>query len=516
MMRNSRTKNSFLTMAMSCIRQGLTLLLTFISRTVFIHILGAEYLGLNGLFSNILSLLALSELGINVAISFYLYKPLAEQDMERVKSLMGFYKICYRVVGLAIICVGSFLVPALPFLVNFDQSVPANLYLVYFLYLLNTAASYLFFAYKQALVTANQEQYKIEKVNISFTFINCIADIIVLIFLRNYIAYLVVKFLMVLFKNIIIAIKIDKEYPFIKEKNVMPLDKTEIMNFFKDIGDIALFRIGSTLFNATDNIIISMMLGTVVVGYYSNYYMIISQVTMVIGLLIRSFTAGIGNVVAKEHKDKQYNIFKQLDFVVYFIATVCTSCLFQLLNSFVNIWVGGVDERYILSQAVVLFLCLSFYFDSTTQIMNAFREASGNFKTGRALQLIGGIANIFLSVVLGKYYGLSGIFAATIVSKGLIAITPFIMGISENVFHKGHFTLLIRYYKNMLVMVGVLVVTWVIGSFFHMKGIVCFVIECCIASVIPALILMVVFWKKPEMQALKLRVKKIADKVGVK
>src|SRR5699024_8237106 len=147
-----------------------------------------------------------------------------------------------------------------------------------------------------------------------------------------------------------------------------------------------------------------------------------------------SFTAGIGNVVAKEHKDKQYNIFKQLDFVVYFIATVCTSCLFLLLNSFVIIWVGGVDERYILSQAVVLFLCLRCYRDSTTERINAFREASRILKTGRALQLIGGIANIFLSVVSEKYYGLSGILPATIVSKGLISFSLFIMGICENVF----------------------------------------------------------------------------------
>ena len=160
-MNKSRTQNSVLTIVTSGVRQGLTLMLTFVSRTIFIKILGAEYLGLNGLFTNILSILALSELGIGSAISFYLYKPIAEKNIERIKSLMVFYKKCYRIVGGMILVLGSAIIPILPKVVNFDQDLPVNLYVIYFLYLLNTASSYLFFAYKQALVTANQEQYKI-------------------------------------------------------------------------------------------------------------------------------------------------------------------------------------------------------------------------------------------------------------------------------------------------------------------------------------------------------------------
>ena len=210
-MNNSRTKNSVLTIVSSGIRQALTLIMTFVSRTIFIKVLGAEFLGLNGLFTNILSILALSELGIGSAISFYLYRPIAEKNIDRIKSLMIFYKKCYRIVGLIIILLGSMIMPILPKVVNFNQAVPVNLYLVYFLYLLNTASSYLFFAYKQALVIANQEQYKIEKINIYFTFINCFVDIMVLVIFKDYYAYLIFKFLLVLLKNLITANKIDKE-----------------------------------------------------------------------------------------------------------------------------------------------------------------------------------------------------------------------------------------------------------------------------------------------------------------
>ena len=508
-MGNSRTTNSVLTMAASGLRQVLTLVFTFLSRTVFIKTLGAEYLGLNGLFSNVLSILALSELGIGSAISFYLYSPIANRDYDRIKSLMQFYKKSYRAVGVSIVVLGTILMPFLPYLVNFNQDVPVNLYLVYFLYLLNTASSYLFFAYKQAIVTANQEQYKIEKINIAFTFINCTVDVLILLLFKNYIIYLIVKFLLVLVKNIIIAIRIDKEYPFVSEKDYKPLEKTEIKNFFKDIGSVSLFRLGSTLFNATDNIIISMILGTIVVGYYSNYYMIISQINMIIGIIIKSFVAGIGNVMTTEEKNRQYEIYKELDFFVFGIAIICTTCLFQLLNSFVNLWIGKNYPSYVLSQSVVLLLCISFYLDTTMQIPNSFREGSGNFKTGRSLQLLGGIANIFLSIILGKKFGLVGIFAATIIGKGVITVIPFIIGVSRDVFGFSGFKLLSRYFFNLSVMVLSLALTWFLGLKFHMTSFGGFILECGISITVPFVLILMVYRKLPEMQTLLRKIKSL-------
>lgn len=502
-MQNSRTKNSILIMTTSGVRQILTFMLTFVSRTVFIKVLGAEYLGLNGLFSNILSLLSLSELGIGVAISFYLYKPLAENDINRIKVLMQLYKICYRIIGIAIICIGCCLIPILPHLVNFEQNVPVNLYVVYLLYLLNTAATYLFFAYKQALLTANQEQYKIEKINICFTFINCMADIVVLIIFRNYIAYLMLKFLLVLIKNIVIAMKIDKEYPYIKEKTGENLSGKEIKCFLGDMGSVSLFRLGSTLYNSTDNIIISILLGTAIVGYYSNYLLIISQITVAINVIIRSLTAGIGNVIAKESKEKQQEIFNQLDFNIYIVAAFCTACLFQLLNSFIKIWIGGVDENYILSQSVVVFLCISFYIDVTTQIPNSFREASGNFGTASYWPLLGGIINIILSVILGRLFGLVGIVAATVVSKVVITLTPFLVQVGRTVLNINGFEYVKKYYFRMFIMLILLSVLWAACTNFHMNGMGNFIIECILSVTIPLVLIYIIFRNITEMKALK-------------
>lgn len=230
----------------------------------------------------------------------------------------------------------------------------------------------------------------------------------------------------------------------------------------------------------------------------------------VIGLVVKAFTAGIGNVIASESKEKQFKVFKQLDFIVYAISLLCTVCLFQLLNSFVKLWVGGVSEEYVLSQAVVFFLCISFYFDSTTQIANSFREASGNFGTGKLLQIIGGMCNIILSVVLGKAFGLTGIFAATVVCKGFITTIPFLVGVSKDVFGQSRSTLVVQYGGNMSIMLITLGILWIVGRHFHMGGALYFMIECSLSAVIPVVVLYVVYRNRPETKALESRILHIA------
>ena len=497
-MSQSRAKNSVLILIASSVRMLIGIIMNFISQTVFIYVLGAEYLGLNGLFSNILSLLSMTELGIGVAISFYLYRPLVDKDTERIKSLMHFYKLCYRFVGFMIMGIGICIMPILPKIVNFEQAVPENLYLIYFLYLLNTASSYFLFAYKQTLVTANQELYKIETINIFFVVLNCIVDIGVLIVFRSYIIYLIMKVVLVCLKNIVLGIRIDREYTYLKEKDYQPLSRYEIKHFFGDIGDVALFQIGSTLFNATDNIIISVILGTVVVGYYSNYYLLISQCTVVIGIVVKAFSAGIGNVIATESKEKQFLVFRQLDFVVYIVVATITAGLFQGLNSAIKIWVGSVDEHYVLSQTVVLLLCASFYMDGTTQVLNKFREGSGTFKTGRSLQIIGGGLNIILSIIFGNIFALEGIFTATVISKLSITLIPFLIKVGKSVFDKGKIEMLQRYFLNVAIVACSFLATWYIARPFHMNGISGFIVECMIAVAVVNLFIFAMYFRRLE------------------
>lgn len=489
-------------MATSGVRQFLTLLLSFASRTVFIYVLGARYLGINGLFSNILAMLSLAELGIGSAISYYLYKPIALNDKERIKSLMQFYKTCYRVVGFAIIGFGCLIMPFLNKMVNLNQPIPENLYLIYFLFLLDSAFTYLFWAYKQAIMFANQQQYKIEKINIAFAILSCCVDIIVLLIFKSFIIYLLFKMAIVIVKNIIIAKKIDKAFPHLKEKDIKRLSKTEVKDIFKGVFNESVFKLGSTLFNSTLNIIVSIFIGTIIVGYYSNYYMIIGQVGIVFGLIMGSIVAGIGNVVATETTEKTYTLYKQLDMGVFLVNAFCTICMFQLLNSFVHLWLGHVGREYLLSQVIVGLICLDFFLNNSCQVIATYRTAAGLFKVGRDRQVIAGIINIPLSIGLIKLFGLSGAFMSPVLCKLFITVCPFLIDLEKKLFQQTWNVAVRDYFYKFFLTVIISIVVWLSCLYFHEKSFLFFIIEVFLTSLLSIIFLIVFTYKTKEMKAL--------------
>lgn len=501
-MENSRTKNSVLIMATSGVRQLLTLLLSFANRTVFIYVMGARYLGINGLFSNILAMLSLAELGIGSAISYYLYKPIALNDKEHIKSLMLFYKKCYRLVGLTILGFGCLIMPFLDKMVNLNQPISENLYLIYFLFLLDSAFTYLFWAYKQAIMFANQQQYKIEKINIGFAILCCCVDIIVLLIFKSFIIYLLCNMAIVIIKNIVIAKKIDRAFPYLKEKNIIRLSRLEVKNIFKGVFNESVFKLGSTLFNSTLNIIVSIFIGTIVVGYYSNYYMIIGQVGIVFGLIMGSIIAGIGNVVATETAEKTYTLYKQLDMGVFLVNAFCTICMFQLLNSFIHLWLGHVGRDYILSQVIVGLMCLDFYLNNSCQVIATYRTAAGQFKIGRDRQVIAGIINIPLSIGLIKLFGLTGAFMSPVLCKLFITAPPFLIDLERKIFRQTWKITLKDYAYKFGLTIMVTIIVWLSCLYFHEKSFLFFIVEVFLTGLLSIIFLFVFTYKTKEMKAL--------------
>lgn len=476
-MKDSRTRNSALNIASNVGIRLLTLILSFASRTVFIYTLGAEYLGLNGLFSNILSFLALSELGLGTAIAFLLYKPLAINDTERIKAVMAFYKKCYLIIGTVITCLGVALMPFLKYLVNLEQPIPENLYLVFFLFVLQSSVSYFFVAYKQTLIDANQKKYKLTKYEIVFTILNCVVDIVVLLIFRDYILYLLFKLALIVVKNLVYARKIDNLYPYLKEPIETKLTKQEVKQVFKDVYSVAVFRLGSVLFNSVTNIVTSAVVGTIVVGYYSNYTMIVMQVEVVFMMIVSAVSASIGNVVAVENQKRQYEIYKKLNLLTFFFYGIASVCLFQLLNSFINLWLGGIGKEYILNQFVVGLIVANMYANCSCQVLDRFRTASGYFKIGRDLQVIGGVVNIILSVIFAKVWGFEGVLIAPFLCKIFITVTPFVIRVGHVVFDKSYWAMLWEYFSKILVIAAFSTIIWYICRSFHLGTIKDFLIE---------------------------------------
>lgn len=499
-MSKSRKKNATLSALMSSFRQVSSIVFQFASRTVFIYVLGKDYLGLNGLFTNILTLLALSELGIGVAISFYLYKPLAIDDKERVKVLMNFYKRCYNIVGLVIFGMGCSILPFLNLLVNFDQPLPDNLYLIYLLFLLQSACTYFFFAYKQSLIIADQKLYKVESINILFIFLGCIVDVVVLLIFRSFLIYLFFRVGIVILMNYCISLKVDKEYPYIKEPCSTKLTSTEVKNFFKDVYSVSIFRIGSVFFNSLSNFIISIMIGTAVVGIYSNYTLITSQITAVFMIFITSVTASVGNVLVKESKEKQIKIFDKLRTYCFLLTGLFSICIFQLSNSFINIWLGELDKSYIFPQVVVFFISIDFYINSYCQIHNTFRQTSGNFQIGEYLQIIGGLVNIALAIPLCKQYGVTGVCAAQVISKMLVTNIPFLYMIENKLFNIRLVNTVFIIFKHLFLTIIVGAIIWFLCINLHQKSILYFIFEIVLTSILSVIMFAFILRKTDAMR----------------
>lgn len=471
----------------------LTLILSFASRTVFIYTLGAEYLGLNGLFTNILSFLALSELGIGTAISFLLYKPLAVNDIERIKTVMAFYKKCYWVIGSVITLLGVAIMPFLKYLVNLNQPIPENLYLVFFLFVLQSSVSYFFVAYKQTLIEANQKKYKLTKYEIVFSILNCVVDIVVLLIFRNFIAYLVFKLILVVVKNLVFARKIDQLYPYLKEPVTTILTGQEVKSVFKDVYSVAVFRLGSVLFNSVTNIVTSAVVGTIVVGYYSNYTMIVMQVEVVFMMIVSAVSASIGNVVAVENQKRQYEIYKKLNLLTFFFYGIASVCLFQLLNSFINLWLGGIGKEYILNQFVVGLIVANMYANCSCQVLDRFRTASGHFKIGRDLQVIGGVVNVILSVTFAKVWGFEGVLIAPFLCKMFITVTPFVLFVGKKVFMKSYTYMLCEYFFQFFLVSLICSLLWFMCKPFHIGSTLDFIAETIVTLIVSAIVMLTIF-----------------------
>lgn len=413
MNQKSRIIESQYNLIFSLINNFVLTILGFVTRTVFVHSLGSNYLGLNGLFTNVLSLLSLAELGIGSAITFSLYKPIAENDNEKIKSLMRLYKEAYRLVGGIVLVVGVALTPFLKYIVNLDVGIEINYYAIYLMFLANSVLSYWFFAYRSVIIYANQEGYITTKIETVFNLIRYVLQFIALLTFENYYLYLLLPILSGIIKNIIVSDIAGKRYPIINEKKVKPLAKGEQRQIFQNVFALSLFRISSVVYGATDNIIISSWLGTSIVGVVSNFTMIIQMVTSYINMLFQSMYASVGNLNATESVEYKYTIFKRLNLMNFWIYCYATICLGCFLNPCIEVWLG---PEYCLNGITVDLLAIVFFIPGLNNIINVYKDACGLFKEVQFRALATAIINLVVSIVLVRKIGLNGVYIGTIVA----------------------------------------------------------------------------------------------------
>lgn len=407
----SRTDNSLKNIKFAIIGQVCGLLVGFLARAVFVKILSAEYLGINGLFSNILSILSLAELGIGSAMVYSMYKPLAANDTKKVAILMKIYKKAYSVIGIVVLSVGLVLTPFLSLFINNMPDIP-EIKLYYVMYVINSALAY-FFSYKRSLIIADQKRYIATIYRYGLFVICSMVQCIALYITHNYTIYLVVQLCSTLLENIAISSKADKMYPYLKEKVREGLPGEEKRELIKNIKAMSIHQLGNVLVQSTDNLLISRMVSLVSVGIYSNYFMITNALNVVYGLIYNSVTASVGNLCATESSTKIKQFFEYFNFALFWLYAFSAICLVTLFNPFITIWVG---KEYLFSMDIVLVIALNFYLYGMRRCIVVFRNAMGIFWYDRYKALLEAILNLVFSIYLGRLYGIIGIFAGTIVS----------------------------------------------------------------------------------------------------
>lgn len=490
----SRTKNSFKTMGTSLLSNGIAIIINLFAQSFFIRCMGSEYLGLNSLFSNILTMLGIVELGIGNAIIYNLYKPISEDDFDKIKSLMKFYKNSYHVIGIIVCLIGIALIPFLPSLIS-EVNLPVNITLIYLLFLCDTVLSY-FLSYKRSIIYANQKNYIINIIHIIYLILLNLFQIFILYLTKNYYFYLIVKVIMRLFENIIITYIANKLYPYLLDNNVKKLDKNITKDIFKKVKALFFHKVGAFIVFGTDNMIISKYLGLIQVGLYSNYYLIINSVSSVIGQIISATTASIGNMLVTESTEKQFEIFKRIRFANFWISTFCSTCLLVIMEPFINVWIGS---KYVLSFTVLLVLVINFYFNTTRTTYNAFKDAAGIYYEDRFVPIIESILNIVISVILVKILGLSGVFLGTIFSGLVLWLFSYPKFVYSKIFCKK----VVNYYLEtsfyFIIFILVMLFTfWLSKRIVIVDLYLCLVSNIILCVIIPNLILLIIFFRTKE------------------
>ena len=444
-----RKKNSIKNIVTALLGQVIGVILSFISRTIFIKYLGAEYLGINGLFTNILSILSLAELGIGTAIIYSLYKPLALKENAQIKALINFYKKVYNIIGVTILGIGIVLIPFLDNIIK-DSPQVSRLGFIYCLFLINTVVSY-FYTYKRSLIIADQKGYVVNIYRYVFNVILNIVQMIILITTKQYEIYLVLRIILTLIENISISYKANKLYPFLKEKNISKLDEETRREINKNVKALMYHKIGGVVVTGTDNILISSFVGLIWVGLYSNYQLIVSSINMIIGQIFDAITASVGNLNALESKEKKYQTYEKILFFNFWIAGFCCITLFELFNNFIELWVGG---QYLFEDFLVFIIVLNFYMTLTRRTNWVYKDSMGLFWHDRYKPLCEGIVNMIVSISLAPKLGIVGVFIGTFVSTITTAfwIEPYILykyGFEMKV--RGYFLSYIKYTTIILV-----------------------------------------------------------------
>lgn len=492
----SRTEYSVMNTTVAVISQAMAIFMGFFTRVVFTRMLTEGYVGINGLFTDILNILSLSEFGVGTAITYALYIPIARGDIKKQQILMRMFRNFYRGTACFVLVAGVSLIPFLDMLMK-DRPDVDHLVLIYLLYLLNSVVSYLLI-YKKTLVDAHQMSYLSVLYHNGFLILQDICQIVILLLTKNFILFILTAVACTIMGNLCMSRKADALFPYLKEQCLEKLSKNEQKNILNNVKAMLMHKFGYVAVSNTDNLLISGFVSVAAAGIYSNYYLIIGSIKQVLEQALQGVAASVGNLGVTEKKEKINEIFHQMFFIGYWISGIAGICLFELLNPFVDISFG---KKYLFDEGIVLILCINFFINGTRRLVVVFKESMGLFWYDRYKAVIEAALNLVISIIFVQKFGISGVFLGTLLSTVLTSVwvEPYV--IYKHCFQKPVWRFFVRYVVYIFIMAIAWTVTECCGRLLRGNAIFTLFYRGVVCMVVPNILLWIIFrrtkeWKK--------------------
>lgn len=468
----SRTENVIKNIKFTFLFQILSIGAAFLSRKVFVMVLSKEYLGLEGTFSNILSMISLAELGIGSAITYSMYKPIATNNQDQILALLRLYKEIYLIIGLFTAVVGFVFAPFLPKIIRGVSEIQDVKY-IFLLYVINASLSY-FYGYKQALIVAYQHRYITSVCKYGIKIILLFMQAVFLWYTKNYIIYIWLQICATLIENVILSFVANRMFPYIQDKGKKVLESETKKEIIRNTKAMLMHKIGGVVVAGTDNLLMAAFVGVTAVGFYSNYLMVVNGLNSIYTQFFRSLVASVGNLRATKETKYVLSVFQKVNFACGWLYGFSAICLFILLNPFLMIWVG---KEYLLSQEVVFIIAANFYISGMRQSLLAFVDACGLYWHGRYKPLLESCVNLICSIVFARLWGIAGVLLGTLLSSVVVclSIEPRILfkyGLNESA--RSYFT---NYLVNTVCTFLIGLFVWYVCDKMHGIGIVSFCIK---------------------------------------
>lgn len=492
-MTQSRVQNSVKNIIYGVVQKLVSVLLPFAIKSIILYKLGKQYLGLNGLFSSILQVLTLSELGFDCAISFRLYKPVAEKDNEKIGALLNYLRKMYRIIGIVIMVAGLAVAPFLKFLIKGSHPADINLYVLFFIYLFNTLIGYFICPQYNVLLNSSQQRSAISIINLIVNIAATTLQIVLLLITANYYLYIIVLPLASLSIKLLSKFTAKKMFPEIVTSG--KIDENEQSSIKQNIKDIFGHKVGGVVFDAADSIVISAVLGLSMVGLYNNYYYITTAVSGFLSAIYSAITASVGNSIISESVDKNYSDFKKLQFINYAVVTFCCCCLLCLFQPFMGLWGKLTGEDLMLPFSMVILFVIYFYISRAKQMVVVYKDAAGLWYADRLKPYVGAIANLGLNILLVHFIGLHGVLLSSIFIMAFITFPWTAAALFKGYFKKKQSPYYVEFFINLIVTILLCVITYFVCSLIPIGGVLGLLVKLLICCVLPTSLYVLLFFK---------------------